>query len=343
MPTRNSMPVMLMSALLAGCASVTSTPQATSSEGLAYFLPKQDFLITLTVTANGRTLTADSTTAYPDPGRRYLVKFSRNWVGKNDLDVGVTPSGLLTSAKSTTTSDLSDVLQNLAGAVGTFSLHGKEVTDPCATPGTYSKIVPADVRGPVAFCTMKIEIEPLVAIVSKPSTQAPPGGQASGDDSPADQTAADKPDIERANVARAGFYYRNALPYHVHVTDTVSKEGRSFLLFSPSQASTQFLPIARTVFANNEATLGFDQGMVKEYKQSADGELVALTKLPASILAAYFDAIGNAFGKRKGALDKEAEYLTALQAAELQRLKLEQCRSALATGDDAAIKVACGN
>jgi hypothetical protein len=312
--------LMVLATVTAGCASVVSVPNPNDAEGLTYYLPKKDFLVSLKVTATDRTLSVETTPAYPDDKHRYVIHFGRNLAGKNELDIGVTPSGLLTSAKSTTTSSFSDVLKGLGGLAAAMSVtRAAAAPGPCTAQGTYSIIVgPGATK--VTFC------RDFTITVASLSTQA--------------FNAAAAP----ADAQRAGVYYRNALPYTVSVDDTTSTAGpRTFVLFSPSEAKPQYLPIERTLFANNEATLTFEDGMPKGYKQSADGELVGLAKLPASVVAAYFDAIGNAFDQRKGALTNETEYLKAVQAAELQRLQLEQCKAAVASGDQAAIKAACAD
>lgn len=318
---RNAVLLVVLTSSLAGCASVSSVPEPEHAQGLTYYLPKKDFVITLTVSDKARTVTAETTPAYPDRQHRYAVRFQRNWLGKNEMDVDITPSGLLTSAYSKTTSNVSEVLQNLAAAKSVSVLGSdKAAADECAKPGVYSKIVSAQATPTpiVDFCSLRIEVKALSV-----------------------EESANKPKADggKAGAARSGFYYRNALPYLLTVTSQL--DSRSFLLFSPSESLTQFLPVKESWIASNEATLTFDEGMPTKYKQAADGELVALTKLPADILSAYFAAIGNAFGSRKAAAISETEYLKALQGAELQRLKLQQCQQAIPTGDPVAIQAAC--
>ena len=51
------------------------------------------------------------TPSYADVGKAYVAHFSRNLIGKNDLTIEVNERGLLSSAKSVTTSQLSDILK----------------------------------------------------------------------------------------------------------------------------------------------------------------------------------------------------------------------------------------
>ena len=114
---------------LLGCSSIKSVqkPDSSNSDGLTYFLPKKDFLVTVAIKKEGSNTVLDklalgTTPSYPDLSTQYVLKHGTNLFGKNTLDVGVNEKGLLSSTKSTTTSSVSDVFKNLASTIGNESL-----------------------------------------------------------------------------------------------------------------------------------------------------------------------------------------------------------------------------
>jgi hypothetical protein len=82
--------------------------------------------------------------------------------------------------------------------------------------------------------------------------------------------------------------------------------------------------------------------MPTSYKQSADSELVALAKLPAEIIGAYFGAIGEMFKVRNDTLTNEQAYIASLNALAAERLKRENCKEAVQESkSDEEILAAC--
>ena len=91
-----------------------------------------------------------------------------NIFGKNTLDVRVNEAGLLTSTKSTTISNVTDVFKNLAATAGMPGALGLKiekpgvVSAPCETVGDHSFVFePATIPVPesLTICGMKINIE----------------------------------------------------------------------------------------------------------------------------------------------------------------------------------------
>jgi len=66
-------------------------------------------------------------------------------------------------------------------------------------------------------------------------------------------------------------------------------------------------------------------------------------QLPATILTAYFDAIGNMFATRKKPLENQKAYLDSLNGLAIAEQKRRDCANAVETGDMTKIKQACGN
>lgn len=321
--------ILAVSLCVAGCASISSEPAAGGSEGLVYFLPKKDVLVTVVKKTDASkvvttTVTIASTAAFPDTARPYAINFNRNLVGKNAMNVGVSSMGLLSSAKSTSTSGLTDALKNLAESAGMLVSPGlaalPPVPPPCAD-GTHTFLYTVDDGSKDDACDLKISIKRVAAAAAgAPSTGALPAP---------------------SEGSKAGVFYRQEEAFKV------TAEGAGVrvttIVLSPSLSPTRFLPVARSLFASAEADFGFVDGMPTKYDQNADGELIALLKLPADVIGAYFGAVGKMFDNFKARDTKEAEVLAASTKAELAKKKYDACLDAIKNKKDALVtQLGCG-
>lgn len=304
--------------LLSACASLNSVenPEKAAADGLSYFMPKRDFRVTVTLRGGDvSAVTLGTTPAYPDLSKQYVLRYAGNAFGKNTLDIGITESGLLTSAKSTTTSQVAEAFKNLATSAGGFSGFGVRNTDDperegeCSTDGEHSFIYaqPGEYRA----CGVNITIKPQAETIHVRSH------------------------AKAAQTAHAGIFYRQNIPYLM----TASGNGLNMasVVFSPSASATHFLPVAKTFFSGNEADFAFVDGIPTRYKQDTDGELVALFKLPADILDAYFSAIGSVFDNFKSTDQKEATALAESLKLELAQKKYAACLAAIRADDKALV------
>jgi len=140
--------------------------------------------------------------------------------------------------------------------------------------------------------------------------------------------------------AQAGIFYRQELPYLVTVTGGAVNQ--SAIVLSPSDSRAHFLPIARTFFSSNSADFGLVNGVPERYKQASDGEGLALFKLPADVLAAYFSAVGSLFDSFKSNDGKQAQALGESLKLEFAKKKFDACMEALRAEDKDRIKaLAC--
>lgn len=306
---------------LFGCSSVISVeaPTSAQTDGLIYYMPNKDILVTLTVKDKVVNKAAFAVTpAYPDLSRAYVLSFARNPVGKNTLDVTVSEQGLLTVANSTTVSGVSDAFKGLAAAAGTISGLAKN-----AAPNTAP---PACIEGDNVFrysakpaeyneCGVKITIERLL----KDPVRIPSG--------------------KTQGTEYSGVFYRQNQPYLISVETLVAPVfSTASIQFSPSESGAHFLPIGKTLFSNNAAAFAFTDGMPTKYKQDTDGELIALFKLPADVIAAYFTAIGTVFDSFKSNDDKKAAILNSDLQLQLAQKKYDACITAIKAKDDATVK-----
>lgn len=316
--------VSLIVQVLMGCSSVNSIrrPTISNSEGLVYYMPQKDFLVTV-VKAQGKitSVSLSTTAAYPDMSMRYVLNHSGNLLGKNTLNVTVDVNGLLKSSKSTTVSGVTDALKGIGESFGT--LHGLragaknlEKPDTCGD-GTHTFVYKSsDDAAKISPCGLDLNITKLSDV------QLP------------------DPKLKSDGLSYSGIFYRQAEPYLITATGIVNT---SAILFSPTDSPVFFLPVSRTFFANNVADFAFTDGMPTQYSQETEGELVALFKLPATVVSAYFTAIGTVFDSFKNRDVKEADTLAASVKLDLAKKKYEACLAAIVNKDDTTIaKLECG-
>lgn len=307
-----------MAVTLAACSSIKSVETPTKNtdavDGLTYFMPKKDFLVTITVKDSKVTkIILGTTSAYPDLGKQYVLRHGANVFGKNTLDVGVSESGLLTSTKSTTVSNVTDAFKNLASSIGQLEAFGLKMADtsqPSCADGEHTFIIKKPTSQTACGVTITIERQGDIANVNAHS--------------------------KVATAEHSGVYYRQNIPYLI--TATGNGSNAASVVFSPSESKTHFLPISKTFFSNNAADFAFVDGIPTKYKQETEGEVVALFKLPADIISAYFAAIGSVFDNFKSTDQKEATALTESLKLELAKKKYDACISAIKAGDDDLIK-----
>ena len=125
--------LLLVALVLSACSSGINSIKNSSGtvDGLVYFMPKKDFLVTITVTNGEPTnVVLGTTAAYPDLSQQYTLTYEKNLFGKNTLNVNVSKTGLLSSTTSATESNVTDVFKNLAKAAGTLLPFGGRSREP---------------------------------------------------------------------------------------------------------------------------------------------------------------------------------------------------------------------
>lgn len=289
------------------------------SDGLIYFMPKKDFLVKMIVVKNKVTsVTLETTAAYPDKSKAYLLRYKGNLAGKNVGNVGIDTNGLLVSSKSTLTSGVSGAFQSIGEIAGSFK---------------FSK--------PAGLAEQQCQDGTHSFILETTSTRYQNGG-ACGLSIVITKKMPTATMLIRSSSSTSGIYYRQAEPYQIDVSGGYDT---SAILFSPSESPTAFLPISKSFFANNDADFGFTDGMPTKYDQSTDGEVVGLLTIPATVLAAYFSAVGKIFDSFKSNDDKQSEALSASTKLEMAKIKYAACSDAITSGkDDSTLeKLGCGN
>lgn len=306
--------------MLTSCASIQSVSSDGSGNttGLVYFLPMKKFTLSVVVKKGDIvSVTPGVSASFPDVNNRFVLNHRANFLGKNTASVSVTDQGLLSSANSTTISGVSEALINLSSSIGIrrgLSFSEESSSSECDIDSTYLFVIDkGDDRTP---CGVTVEIEKLSSGIERPLLAASATERRSG----------------------TGVYYRVNEPYIIRAVAPNGLKTES-IVFSPIDSDTFFLPVTKTFFASNKAELSFKDGVPNKYVQETDGELVALFKLPADIISAYFAAAGSVFDSFKSSDSKEAAALAESLKLEIAKDKYIACLEALNNEDgDATFK-----
>ncbi|MES2040099.1 MAG: hypothetical protein V4495_19965 [Pseudomonadota bacterium] len=330
--------VAALASICAGCSSFTTHQlrAGESNEGLVYFLPKKDVLITLTVASGKLTgMTFGTTTAYPDHSVSYVINHSSNGLAKNVTSFEI-KNGLLTSTTGTTTSGVSDALKNLAASSAQLrtsrNLSDQKDLSVCGSDGNHTYRVLSE-NSSHSICGIKITIEKLA-----PDTNQNKSEEGSKRDKAVHNNAAGETQVTTKQDP-SGIYYRQI--QGMLVTGTGQGLNSASIVYVPAPP-TYFLPAGHSFFANNTAEITLEDGVPTKFKRDADGEVIALLKLPADVIAAYFTAIGGVFDAFKTRDNKESAALQESLKLESVRQKYAVCLAAIKASDDDLIsKLGC--
>ncbi len=320
---------------LTGCASfVTEMPAsvagipAADPDGIVYYMPRRPIQVNLAVDAKDNTVVTPSIgtpMTIPDLSQAYFLKYDRNWVGTNHFVMGVTSTGLLNNASSTTTSSLPQLASAIGslGGIVSAAAAGLPVPAPvpvpllpgpvasnCDTATTYSVLIFPEDPLPAPVCGATIS----VALLGLPRTVNNMRATMIGQD-------------------QIGFFYKHDLPYLVTVTEA-GRQPFEFLAFSPDQSEISFVPSPKSLFANASTNVTLSQGILTNLDQSTDSEAVAALALPAQVISAYFSAAGSFFSSIGSLSTSQTTLQTTLLANEnavaLAQAKSHVCAVAVA-------------
>lgn len=334
--------IVVLSMALGGCASLTSTPVVAPTggaddahEGLLYYLPKRDLKVTITIDADGKftAVAAEATSAYPDVNHAFRLDYNRSWLGMNDMKIEVSAKGLLTKADSKVEyTDIAKAFGSLAGARAGMAIQSEsrepKKDKPCGA-GTHVFVYPLpDVMGKAeAPCQ-------LALTVTRWWKQAPPED--------ADTNPYIAAPFTVPGGSYSGLYYRSSRPYLVTLAGEIN---RAQIVFSPNEGKYERIPFSRTMFANGTMSSQFTDGELTHYDQKTDGELLAAMKLPAAIIAAYFEAVGQVFTSFKTQDTAEIDRLKSEYAVAVAEKKYKACLEAVKSkaSDDVITGLGCND
>jgi hypothetical protein len=357
--------------LLAGCASVASrvdgeavpTTEYKVGDGVVYYMPYRPIKISVTFAAPPPAKsppqgapsveTIDATADLGKASKRFLLNPQRSWIGKNHSNIGVTPSGLLTTSTAETTSGISTLIQNIgkavasirgvtrplvvspvpppppcpktscpAGSTYTLLLYPDQVLDnsphqcPDAAPRDATECTDTDTLNanePYLSSTGAIK----ACLCGFSITVTDLGGK-----SPHDFRPNNTAHIAEGTREQYGIFYKQELPYLVTIGDPAKGESSQFIASSPNLAPISYMPVTWGIFADNQTNIVLHEGIVTSVDSVTTGELVALAELPADFITAYTGAIGALFaqlGKNTEAETTLRNNQTALAAATIKQ------------------------
>lgn len=320
---KSSLSALVSVVALSGCASVTSkveTAGSAASDGLVYYMPRKPVKVTISVDSAGvQTPSVDTIDASADTSRRFVLDYEKNLVGKNHLAMGVTSDGLLTSSNADTTSGIIAIVQNLGKAIGAAQamvaaaapVIGAPPPVTCPKSSTNVVLIYPEVTTKAARCGYTIELHDLsggdvVSHVHENSTRA-----------------------SKTSSHQAGIFYKADLPYLVQVKDANNQIVTSAIAFSPDLSPIAFVPVTRTLFSDNHTNITLSRGTVTSVDEQSDGELIALTELPADFISAYAGALGQLFSAFGTDNQSKATLLADKNALAVASMKHQACSLAL--------------
>ena len=345
--------VVVAALCIAGCSGIESTraPQSAAQlgAGLSYFLPMRDIKVTYKA-PNGtpavHTITVAPGSSYPDLAQHYLLRLERNEVGVSQMNFTITPHGLLTSAVSDVDSKLDEVFVDAAKSAGAMvaAVDAGDIP-PAPAPAPLDRPCLPGQEYVALFSPSAEQLKNTVRICGSVYAHYKRSGAplpAHGKDATGtDKTGTDDP--------TNGIYYRQDQPFSVSVStcdgNCASAESHSILHTAvvgvPNLSPTYFLPINKTLFGKNVATITLNDGVVTGYRQNFDGEALAIAKIPFAAVSAFFSGVGDIFDKRKTAAANEAAFRTELAKLTARQFKTELCLAAFRAKDDKAITEYC--
>jgi hypothetical protein len=332
------LPIACSTFVLCGCVALKSVKHPTEGNnaphGIGYYLPNGHIKVSMTVTKDDEGIITRSfsvaTLYYPDTGRRYSIQFPKNLVADSDINIGVSMAGLLNSASYTYQPKIIEAIQSLPPKVGVATASASPPPppkEPCTAPGIYSTSLDPSKEREGQLCGFKIVVDALSAgtMEIQPSAQEDKKNQ-KGNETP------EKP--------QNGIFFRMNRPYLIKL----EKDGTvlfSDIALSPTQSKTQFLKLNRSLFARNNGTITFHNGVLTGYAPNMDSEIESGFKLPATIIKAYFDSVSALFTFRTGRTNQEAGFLAAVENFNRAQASLEACEAAFRSGDQTQIDANC--
>ena len=287
----------LLCSSCAGCASYLSKPRDGGAvEGVVYYMPKQPLAVQVKVDPKDKTLQTASVVVadiIPDLRRRFVLSYDDILVSENATKIGVSQTGLLTSAGSTVTSGVDTVVKNIATLAGNVSVMAATAAAP-ATDASASNVQTSSPPPP------KCNLGQTYTLLIWPESTAPGASyQLCNFKITFHKTLLENaafPDNKRAHAGEpssSGIFYKTELPYLLDISD--SNQTSQALAYSPDESGINFVPIERTFFAKNTTQVTLANGLLTEFDQDDTGEVVGASQIPADVISAYFSAVGSAF------------------------------------------------
>ncbi len=305
-------------------------PNDKDTNGISYYMPMKDLMITIKTKADKAeidTITIATTQAYPDYSKQYVLKYSRNMFGKSIMDFSLTPTGLLSITKSTNVSSANQTFKNLAStSVYLTNKQGKNSN--CLKNRSYVYIIKMDDSTIDLPCDLKYTIGEIKNDIKANSDSK-------------NLKDASNPASSSFNKIYSGVFYKQEVSHLITISETTTNFTFKKIVTSPSLSEIHYFPFPKGFFANNKSELTLDNGVLTRAFVETEAELTAALKLPADIIASYFDAVAGIFTKKTAVNTNESNYIKSQNDIEFLKIKRELCRNAIEAKDDALIQANC--
>jgi hypothetical protein len=341
---------LILTTLLAGCATVDTKPFATqltnraglrvASEGIGYNLPKSQFALSISNDKGNIIIAIVAPLSAADPEAAMITRLPVGIISNNEFEITISDRNLLTSGKGYSDGQLTLIVENaIKSTINTQSADGGGAVEFFRKNYDFSNFSQAVSEG-------NEKIRSFIA------TNCPGATSLAGDDASKKQCVSlrrligsvqsasvffDLSVIEDRGTAgsgnllpeKAGFATdvvpvklgecpRDALCYHplVPATLTLTVPGHfsksdSYLIVDKSRLA--YVKPRGGVFAKQEYAYTFNQGVLTGYKQVSKSELVGLVSLPLTIVKSIISAPAEALASKTSALDAETKYLESQQ------------------------------
>ena len=300
-------------ALISACSGVKSVPDPDQDnlDGLIYYMPMRDLIVTVEIGDGDKlnSVTIGTSAPYADRSRKYSLSFQKALLANNDINIGTSSAGLLKSATSETTSQVSEIFKGLASLAGSAAGAANVVESPMCTKGSHVFTYKFPALAEETPCGVKVKVKRY-------------------DNAGIDLSTKRVTDNKSGN---SGIFYKQEIAYLISVTYP-GELNAAKIVTSPSESPIYFLPISKTLFSTSKADFTFDEGVPTKFAQKEDSELASLFSLPATIIGAYFTAVGNIFSSFKANDDKQVAALQSELALEIQKRKTRECMAAAKDG-----------
>lgn len=397
-------------------------------DGIIYYLPKRDIRVNITVASPDETTSTSSSTnppsvtgqtssskaisnksdsslkkitvniannysqeTLPDQENVFLLRYNKNYIGANNMAIGVNSYGLLSITHADTINKINEIAANIAADVAAVSLGGgfapqnSTVNSPVALKtndiGAISAFTaPADntaiIRNvDVAKCEIgsysilidpkewkntNVEFKEFCGIVVELKTIFNPGNNNSNWIDPAGTFDELRIITRQARNALGyfpaqqyrinslpGIFYKQDLPYIISICkydknleNSENKDKKTlghkcpdvasrFVAISPNESKIFFAPITETFFTDNTSDITLVNGVVNTLKENTDSELLALSKIPSSVLGAYTNAVGQIFSSFSTVATNKNLNMTNELLLLMNTEKLKRCQAAI--------------
>lgn len=336
---------------LVGCSTISTHNLSDRSvyqearEGISYHLPTGNFSLQLAENNGAIFATIGGAVMVPDPSRQYITQIDPAILANNKVKIDVgSANNLLATAKSESTGQLAELLQNaVKSVVGLQSSELPSTGDPFYNntyPFDQFQTASADAN---AFVVRRFNTKCVHLL--NPRTLAEAEKRKCGNLDPLARLASEnklidiqvQPLEEGASlreIASGGQDLRPACPrdalcYHPLAPVSVSiyvagVAGKRDIILIPDKRKLAFVRLRSGLFAKQDYDLTFSDGVLTSYGHDSQSEFVGLVGLPFKLVSSILTETAGLLTARTTVQTNESAYQAAVIANIEQQLKTLQ-------------------